>query len=288
MEPIVREPIRTRAVGWPVLLLFLGVSAAVILLFPVAKRAEPFGRILRGLAWWENLILFGTLLVVAVGGVIFGVGRLRARDLSLGGRKLLEGAIVTVAAWAIMQLWPVVATGHPVIDRLWTAPGPLSMLRWTAVMFLAVAVYEEIAFRGFVFPQLYLKAGGSHWVRFVIALVASQIIFAIVHIPVHITVRHLTGALLFRTVALQAVAGVMLVLLYLRTRNLWIPIGFHGLANAPTPLFAGSMSWEIALLTLLVAWPWLTRRPYERGLARVERVSENPGETPGRFAKSAF
>jgi len=162
------------------------------------------------------------------------------------------------------------------------------MLRWTAVMFLAVATYEEIAFRGFVFPQLYLKAGGSHWVRFVIALVASQIIFAIAHIPAHITVRHLTGALLFKAVALQVGAGVMLLLLYLRTRNLWIPIGFHGLANAPTPLFAGSMSWEIALLTVLVAWPWLTRRPYQRGLARVERVSENPGETPGPSIKSVF
>lgn len=277
-----REPIRTREVGWPVLLLFAGVSAAVILLFPQAQRVEGFGRFLRGLAWWQNLNLFGSLLIFAVGGVVFGVGRLRPRDLNLGARRLLEAAVVIVPAWAIMQLWPLVATGNAVVDPFWTTIGVARMLRWAAVMFLVVAMYEEIAFRGFLFPQLYLKVRGSHPVRFWTALVASQMLFAIAHIPAHIAFRHLSGVLLLKEVAFQAVAGVMLLLLYLRTRNLWIPVGFHGLANAPTPLFAGSMSSKILLLTVLVAWPWLTRRPHQRGLARVERVSEDPPESaPG-------
>ncbi|HLE56652.1 MAG TPA: CPBP family intramembrane glutamic endopeptidase [Rhodothermia bacterium] len=197
--------------------------------------------------------------------------QIRGWDIVL---SVSEGAIVIVAVWALMQLWPLV-TGRPLIHRFWITIGLWRMLRWTAVMFLVVAVYEEIAFRGFLFPQIYLKVRGSQQVRFWTAIVASQCLFAIAHIPGHITIRHLSGAMLFREVAVQAFAGVILLLLYLRTRNLWIPIGFHGLANAPTPLFAGTMRWEMLLLTLLVAWPWLTRRPHQRGLARVERVSDD-------------
>jgi len=163
-----------------------------------------------------------------------------------------------------------IVTTPTTVARTWTTRGVQGTLIWAAVMFLGAALYEEIAFRGFLFPQLYLKFRGSHRVRFWAALLVSQFLFAISHIPAHIMIRHLSGSTLWTQVILQGVAGVMLLLLYLRTRNLWISAGIHGLANAPTPLFEGAMGWEYFLIALLVAWPWIARRPTQRGLAKVE------------------
>jgi membrane protease YdiL (CAAX protease family) len=256
-------------VGWGSLLLFVGATAALLLLVPLARTTEA-GSVLRGLAWWENLNLFAILLIVTVGGIAIGLARLKPSDLGLVRGKLLEGIIVVLAAWGAMQLWPLVASGSAEVATAWTDPGIATTLRWAAVMFLATALYEEIAFRGFLLPQIYLKVRGSHRTKLAVALLGSQLVFAAAHIPAHIMIRQLSGGPLLQMLTLQVVAGIMLAILYLRTRNLWIAVGFHGLANAPTPLFGGALGWEIPLLVLLVAWPIIMRRPLQRGLAGVE------------------
>ena len=149
-------------------------------------------------------------------------------------------------------------------------------------MFAATAMWEELAFRGFLLPQLYLKLPGQHWARLWGALLLSQIVFACAHIPAHIMLRHLWGSALLQMLALQGFAGVLLGLLYFRTRNLWIAIGIHGLANAPTPLTGGALGWELPLVFLIAAWPWLVRRPYQRGFAAVTRA-EQPLDADGSF-----
>lgn len=150
-------------------------------------------------------------------------------------------------------------TGTVRLDRAWTTTSVPRALLWAAVMFLATALYEEIAFRGFLFPQLYLKFTGSDRARFWMALLASQVVFAAAHIPGPLVIRQWSGATLWTQVALQG---------------------------------AGTMSWEIFLLALLVGWPWLTRRPEHRGLAGVERVRTTPSTlvdalTPSRTAPVA-
>ena len=94
------------------------------------------------------------------------------------------------------------------------------------------ALWEETAFRGFLLPQLYLKLSGHRWVRLWGALLLSQIVFAAAHIPAHVMIRHLTGLPLLRMLLLQGFAGILLGLLYLRTRNLWIAIGICLVAAA--------------------------------------------------------
>ena len=189
------------------------------------------------------------------------------------GTSWERGMIVTVAVWSLMQLVEVVGdivtTSKVSIAPSWIRNGIGSTLAWTAAMFLGAALYE-IAYRGFLFPQLYLKIRGTHRARFWIALLLSQVVFAASHIPAHITLRNLSGSALGTTVVLQGIIGVLLVLLYLRTRNLWISIGIHGLANAPTPLVAGASGFETFLIILVIGWPWIARRPQHRRLARVE------------------
>ena len=269
-----QDPIQTREVSWLIIALFVVASSGVLILLTVLRNAPLLRLILAVTSWRSNLFVFGALLLITVGGVIFGLGRLRPADVGLRRDKLVEGIIVTLAIWSLMQAIEVIGdiatTGTFSVAPSWSRNGVGSTLAWTAVMFLGAALYEEIGDRGFLFPQLYLKIRGTHRARFWIALLVSQAVFAASHIPAHVTIRNLSGSALLMTLVLQGVIGVLLVLLYLRTRNLWICIGIHGLANAPTPHVAGASGFEAFLLILLVGWPWIARRPQHRSLARVE------------------
>jgi membrane protease YdiL (CAAX protease family) len=281
-----QDPIRTREVNWLVVALFVGVSSGLFMLLPAFEHVTWLRDLLAGPSWRANAFIFATLLFVAVAGIIFGLGRLRPADVGLRLDKLGEGIIVTVTVWLLMQLIEVVgdiATSSTItIAPSWIRNGIGVTLAWTAVMFLGTALYEEIAYRGFLFPQLYLKIGGTYRARFWIALLLSQVVFAATHIPAHVTLRHLSGSSLWTTVVLQGITGCMLVLLYLRTRNLWISIGLHGLANAPTPLVGGASGFEVFLVILVIGWPWIARRPQHRRFARVKSLAETPTSSETR------
>ena len=76
---------------------------------------------------------------------------------------------------------------------------------------IVVAVYEEVAFRGYLL-QLILK----HWGALA-GLVGSSILFGLWHI----WQQDLLGLLSL------TLHGIVLGLTYLKTRSLWLPIGFH-------------------------------------------------------------
>jgi membrane protease YdiL (CAAX protease family) len=268
-----RDPILTREVGWPVIVLFIGVATGLELLLLKIQREGLLGSLLAGPDWKGNAFFYAILLLVAVWGVLFGIGQLRPADVGLERKKLAEGVLVTGAVWLLDQTIAAVSailTTPTTVAPTWTTIGWQGTLLWAAVMFLGAALYEEIAFRGFLFPQLYLKFRGSDRVRLWTAILVSQLLFAIGHVPAHVMIRHLSGRGLWTTVILQGLTGVMLVLLYLRTRNLWISVGTHGLVNAPTPLLQGTMGAAPFVMVLLLFWPWLVRRRVQRGLARVE------------------
>jgi uncharacterized protein len=271
-----RAPIRTREVGWPTIGLFLGLTFTVLILFPLALRSGSMARVILP-PWLENLVPFGTLLILGVGGVLVGVGKLRGRDLGLGRRALARAALTVAVVWLAIQglaaIMALVTTGALSLDDRWIRPGVGPTLLWATVMFLGTALFEEIAFRGFLYPQLVLKLRRRMSSELRVAWLAglvSQVVFAASHLPGHLIIRELPGGALWTQVVFQGIAGALLLLLYLRTRNLWIVVGLHGLANAPTPLVPGTISWEIPLLVLLVAWPWLARKSEHRGFARVD------------------
>jgi len=261
------------------MVLFVGVSTGLELLLLKIQRSGMLGSLLAGPDWKGNLFFYSALLLLAVGGVLFGIGRLRPGDVGLERKKLRQGILVTASIWlldqAIGAVYGILTTG-PIVDRSWTTNGVAGTLLWAAVMFLGAAMYEEIAFRGFLFPQLYLKFRGSDRVRLWTAILASQFLFAIGHVPAHIIIRHMSGRGLWTTVVVQGLIGVVLVLLYLRTRNLWISVGIHGLVNAPTPLLVGTVGSAPFLIALLIGWPWIVRRSQQRGLARVETSGTIP------------
>jgi membrane protease YdiL (CAAX protease family) len=91
-------------------------------------------------------------------------------------------------------------------------------------LFLIAAGVEELSFRGYAFQRLIDSVGTGT------AIVASAVLFGLAHIGN-------PGATLFST-ANTVLAGIVLVVPYVRTRSMWTQIGLH-------------WSWNLAMATIV-------------------------------------
>lgn len=102
------------------------------------------------------------------------------------------------------------------------------------LLLLAAAIQEELVFRGMIF-RLLERALGS-W----IALIISALAFGILH-------SMNPGATLVSTLAVTLTSGVVMVAIYLLTRNLWWVIGLHlGWNFFEGPFFGAQISGHAA------------------------------------------
>ncbi|HZF27383.1 MAG TPA: CPBP family intramembrane glutamic endopeptidase [Steroidobacteraceae bacterium] len=99
---------------------------------------------------------------------------------------------------------------------------------------LLAAVTEEILFRGYLFRQLYRRAG---W-HFVPAILVTGVLFGLAHVGTALR----GGALEVLGVAgITTLGGAFFSWLFLRwDDNLWVPIGMHLFMNGWWELFAVS------------------------------------------------
>jgi membrane protease YdiL (CAAX protease family) len=128
----------------------------------------------------------------------------------------VKGGGLAILVLAIIFAFSLI-TGSIRIEGL-TRPAPettsvFAYLLGALVGFFFVGLYEEIMFRGYVLQRLAERAGRAA------AVIVSSVIFAFLHVfnpgsdPFGI----------FNTI----IIGVLLSVLYFRTRSLWMPVGFH-------------------------------------------------------------
>lgn len=226
------------------------------------------GNTFRPLASATGGLLTGSLLVnlvfigVLIGLIPIGFGRLRLYDLGVIARNVPVGLAYTLGIWgaaqAIHLIAGLVTYGSVSLNRDWSNPG--FMLGMALAQILGNALFEEIAYRGFLFPQLYLRLAGLRdkpWRRLVTALIVSQGLFALSHIPNRIYLGMSPGDIALN-VLLLLVLGVLYTLIYVRTDNLFIVVGIHALGNTPTTLFQTAPSLQgdgasILIYTLVIA-----------------------------------
>ncbi len=110
--------------------------------------------------------------------------------------------------------------------------GQQDPLTWLLHQFLYVAVAEEMFFRGYVQTGMTRLVNQTRRVsgsaRQCLTIVASAACFALAHVIIQ---GQIISALVF-------LPGLVMAWLYVRTRSLWAPILFHGLANASYGLMA--------------------------------------------------
>jgi membrane protease YdiL (CAAX protease family) len=208
--------------GWKMLLFFIALQVATgLLAIPLVllatlrhgdlaapmEMAGPFLGVVAGLGVSALAVHFEQRslrsLGLAVGGPWF-------RQAGLG---VLLGALIMVLAALLLR-----AAGgfHWVLD----STGSFTRIALGFLLFLAVGVNEEVAFRGYPFQRL--QEGIGAW--------PTQLIFADIFAAIHLSNPGISTA----GPALKAVttfniglAAVLLGLCYLRTRSLALPIGVH-------------------------------------------------------------
>jgi len=155
---------------------------AFLLMVRLADRrtAASAGLERRGLASETGLGLLG-------GGVLF---------------SLVVGAMAALGAYHVSGV-----NGH-------------ARLLMPLLLFLGVAVSEEIIFRGYIFQTLESRWGTG------IALAASALLFGLTHLANPISGLTL-GQKLVGPLFIVFEAGILMTAGYLLTRRMWLPIGIH-------------------------------------------------------------
>lgn len=219
------------------------------------------------------IVLAGLIVVVALLAIVMGgLGKLGLSDLGLRGNHVLNAALIALLVWGGVQsvLSGLAASGH--FDAALNpalAHGPARFVGKLLEATLGSAFIEEVMYRGFLVPQVYLLA--RRWTarsstRAAIAIVVPQLYFGLHHVPAALRM-HLpaweAGTYIFHVV----LVGFLFTALYLRTGNLFVAIAAHALVNFPAPVIVAgvdpslpSLLALIGVCLLLLAWPALNRR----------------------------
>ena len=206
-------------------------------------------------------------MLIVIGGVLFWFGRLTPRDVGLRLEHLKIGLGVTVGIWGTIQLiglgTQLILSDHVTLEPVWSEKGVRVMIGAFSAQLFGNALQEEISFRGFLFVQLvYLfKSVKNEGARIALALLISQSIFALMHIPIRVFTGMPPLTMLYSLLTLFFY-GTVFALIYCRTGNLFVAVGIHTLHNNPASLFLSKASAFNLLyplvVTVLLLWPWLT------------------------------
>jgi len=268
--------------GWKPVGVFVPAFLLVFLV-PAGLQAIGFDRIV---ALTDGLVTYtlantwvGILLTVGI--VALWYGSLELEDIGVVPSKIPVAVAVTVGCWLIFTVAQVVvglAVGDLSLYSAWIDPGVTVTLGETIGYFFGNVIFEELAFRGFLMVQVYLLLDGQWWqandlARMAAAVGGSSLLFTLFHVP-----ALLLGGIGLDMLAFILLYAVLLCLVYVRTRNIFLAMGFHGLANFPVPLFAVvettpvdfSLVWAIPGTIIVLAWP---RLPFGNG--RTDRATSS-------------
>lgn len=215
---------RLRALGWVVI---------SVLYFLLAERLAA--TVAQGIStgiWQELLYRLCLLLLLIVGFAAFGfIGEMQKHPLRAMGLLRREGwrreiALGAALGWGGMVacVLPIALAGGLYIS-FHTSWGDFGRLFLDIATLAAAAVAEEVAFRGYPFQRL-IEATGPMTATLLVALAFGAL---------HMGNPDASGASTMTTV----LAGILLALAYLRTRALWVGIGFHFAWNATMGVLFG-------------------------------------------------
>lgn len=265
------EPIRETS--WMTILLFLVLVVISSLFFNLVvfqyRLFVPITKITFGII---NSTLLANIInmLVIVGILMIYYGKLRLRDIGINVDKIYKGVIATFSFWVIIQIVGLITNlytyGKIVIHHSWAQYGITSILGALIAQLLGNALYEEMAFRGFLLNQFIKKLEhkfvNKKGLTIFLGVLISQLIFALIHIPNRIYLGVSFSDIAMNIPILLGI-GSFFALLYHRTNNLFIVIGLHSLVNTPTHLFEvqdyTSSFYYILAILLIFIWPLIER-----------------------------
>ena len=237
----------TRTLSLRVLVLAMALYIAlalsvVFVLFP-AETLSVFTGPTHGLAT-ATLVANLIFLVSVVGVVLCLLGGLGGTDIGLRGSDVPLAVVWTAGVWiavnAIEATWQLVADGRVNWSEDWQRFGVATVLGRLVAQLFGNALYEEILFRGVLLRQIYWRLEATllpNLQRVAIAIVVSQTLFAVIHLPILLR-GGISAAAASAQLPAIFIAGSAFAILYARSDNLILCVGVHALANTPTLLVA--------------------------------------------------
>lgn len=205
--------------------LFLG---QVVIPLVVGSFGGAFGALgIRGRAAYA-LVYYLLMAAGAIAVLVFSIRPYRPLpkgwfQLTLKGNWLLWGLGGYLAALPLMltisllnqQIWQGQGGSNPLLQTVLEAHDPVALGIFFATAAIAAPLFEEVLFRGFLLPSLtrYMPVGG--------AIVLSSFIFAAAHLSLS-------------EVLPLMVLGMVLGVVYTRSRNLLAPMLLHSAWNSVT------------------------------------------------------
>ena len=205
---------------------FFVATVLIGLLFLSPVLLGVFGVVVAGTIGLSATGLIANLLTMRI------FDRRPLADIGLGSgrasaKNFLTGILLSALAAALMLSAPLLAgTGH-------LAPHPNSTFTWPTVLFylaalLFAAAGEEMIFRGYAFQLLIEKLGPFA------TILPVGVIFGLAHSwNPSVTTLGVLNTILW---------GILLGYSFLRSHDLWLPIGLHFGWNAVLPLFGVNLS----------------------------------------------
>lgn len=181
---------------------------------------------------YDQLPVWVSFLVwpmAAIGLCFLGLFLAHRMGLKAGLRELgLRGPF-------IQALWPSFVASIPMLVGF-ALTSPLNP-KLSVLLVLQTAIRspltEEILFRGYVFRQLYRRAGWGFWPT--VAITAT--VFGLAHIAGALGKVGVAGVI--GVVAITGAGGAFFAWLFVQWQdNLWMPIGLHSLMNLWWAMFA--------------------------------------------------
>jgi membrane protease YdiL (CAAX protease family) len=241
------DPIRGARRGTLIIFIIahFALTAVVNLVFFAGNAFRPLASATGGLLT-GSLIANLIFIAVLVGVIIVFGGRLRLSDLGLAPRRLPADLLAALGLWSAAQIIHLAAgwwtSGTVAINPEWMERGAGFMLGLLLMQIVGNALFEEIAYRGFLLPQLYLRLtrlAAHPWARLLSALLISQAAFALSHIPNRIYLG-MTPTEIGTDLLMLLGWGAFYSLIYLRSGSLLLVVAVHALGNAPTTVFASA------------------------------------------------
>lgn len=206
--------------------------------------------------WWIsvqtggliNLTLLANLFLLAVTLPLALVpGKQSWSDLGWRFRDLPAGVVMGLGIAAAMTLaqmaWVWFGGASPRWEPTWSV-SPLAATGAWLGQILGNCLFEETAYRALLIGQLvglfqgrWDGGGVQEKGRYLGAVFLSQVIFALIHIPVNLANGRPWGFLVA-----QGATGLIFAWVYLRFDNLFLAVSLHALFNCPVPLVADAPS----------------------------------------------
>lgn len=257
-----------RETSWRIIVLFIALEVLLstlinLVIFPSGIlsvfREITFGLINETLM--ANLLLLAMLVYL----MIIRLGGLSWMDLGIRRNRLAAGIAATLVLWlakeAINVAVSLLRTGNVNWSGIWNADGMPVILGMLLGQVFGNALFEEITFRGFLIPQIGKKIPAGKWCT-AIAVLASQTLFGLIHIPNRLYSGVAPEQMLF-SIFMPAVLGVFFSLIYIVTDNLFFAIGVHTLNNIPMNVTAGLDQFFLNIfvtIIILVIWPFTFKK----------------------------